>query len=278
MPFGRFRKKKKKNLPEPPSFSKDDDSPFSELQRELEVTKNSRTSELPEPPRKKIPSPPGGEIPGPPRESFSPPIREPTIFQGPPRQSHTKDVTSPSNLPPPPPLSSEQSTIDPAPLFGNEIIGDEILAELKQKKFGSDMKKVPERKAAAISTEELTRRHFRDTRQDYIEAGNKHLELNFYDNAATNYACAILCDIIGGGWQRARRTMSDLSTGTPSAVTDNIIFEGVRLIIEAIRTKNFTFLTRAERTLRSNTENLYPEDVAIIERALKTARAQFGYG
>ncbi len=265
MPFGRFRKKKKKNLPEPPSFSKDDDSPFSELQRELKVTKTSRTSELPGPQRKKIPSSPRAEISGPPRESFSPPVREPTIF------------TSPSNLPTPPPLSSEQSTKDPAPLFGNEIIADEIHAELRQKEFGSDMKKVPERKAAAISTDELTRRHFRDTRQDYIEAGNKHLELNFYDNAATNYACAILCDIIEGGWQRARRTMSDLSAGTPSAVVDNIIFEGVRLIIEAIRTKNFTLLTRAERTLRSNTENLYPEDIAIIEKALRTARAQFGY-
>ena len=277
MPFGLFRKKKKKNLPEPPSFSKDDDSPFSELQRELKVTKTSRTSELPGPQRKKIPSSPRAEISGPPRESFSPPVREPTIFKGPPRHPHTKDVTRPSNLPSPPPLSSEQSTKDPASLFGNEIIADEIHAELRQKEFGSDMKKVPERKAASISTDELTRRHFRDTRQDYIEAGNKHLELNFYDNAATNYACAILCDVIGGGWQRARRTMSDLSAGTPSAVTENIIFDSVRQIIEAIRTKNFTFLTRAERTIKSNTENLYPEDIAIIKKALITARAQFGY-
>jgi hypothetical protein len=314
LPLGPFRrKKKKKNLPKPPSFSEEDDSPISGPPRELlrpprvkspsppetlseqtgppretKFTKTPEASELLGPPRVKTPSPPEAlsEQTGPPRES--PPIREPPIYEGPPRQSYTKDVTSPSNLPSPPPLSgkipssppisSEQSIKAPVPLFDDGTITDEIHAELRKRKFGSDMKKTPKRKAASIPTDELTKRHFRETRQNYIEAGNKHLELNFYDNAATNYACAIFCDLIAEGWQAARRTMFELSTGTPSSVMDNNIFDSARLIIEAIRTKNFNFLTRAERTLQSNTEHLYPEDIAIIERVLKTARAQFGYG
>lgn len=256
--------------------------------REAIFTKTPETSELMGPPRVKTPSPPEAlsELSGPPRES--PPIRGPPIYEGPPKQPHKKGVTSPSNLPSPPPLSekfptpppisSEQSMKAPVPLFDDGAITDEIHAELRKRKFGSGMEKTPERKAASISTDELTKRHFRETRQDYIEAGNKHLELNFYDNAAINYACAIFCDLIVEGYQTARRTMSELSTGTPSSVTDNNIFDSARLIIEAIRTKNFNFLTRAERTYQSNTEHLYPEDIAIIERALKTAKAQFGYG
>ena len=252
MPWPFRKKKKKKELPEPPSFSKEYDSPIS----------------------------------GPPRESLSPPTRDPPIYEGPPRKSPTKEVIGPPNLPPPPPiagktpsqppLSSEQSIKTPTPRFDDGTIAGEIHAELRQKDFGSAMKKTPERKAVTVSTEELAKRHFRDAKQENIEAGNKHLELNFYDNAAISYACAILCDLVGEGWQTAHRTMSKLSSGMPSAVLENSIFDGVRLIIEAIRTKNYTFLTRAERTLQKNTEHLYPEDIAIIEKGLKTARAYFG--
>lgn len=281
MPLGPFRKKKKKNLPEPPSFSKNDKTPFLEPPRESIGTKSPKTSKFQTPPRIETLPPPkaSSELPGAPRE--------PSVFKGPPRQSQPTNLTGPSNLPPPPPLSgktppqpplsSEPSTQAPAPLFGDETTSEEILAELRQKKFGAGMKKVPERKAVSLSTNDLAKRHFQDTRKNYIEAGKKLLELNFYDNVATNYACAILCDLIGEGWQTARRTMTDLSTGIPSAVMDNTIFDSVRQIIEAIRTKNFTFLTRAEKTIKSDTDRLYPEDIAIIEKALKAARAYFGY-
>ncbi len=281
MPLGRFRKKKKKNLPEPPSFSKNDKTPFLEPSRDTISTKPPKTSVLQAPPRIETPHPPraSSELPGSPRE--------PSVFKGPPRQSQPKNLPGPSNLPSPPPfsektpsqppLSSGPPTQAPVPLFSDETTSEDILAELRQKKFGSGMKKVPERKAVSLSTNDLARRHFQDTKKNYIEAGKKLLELNFYDNVATNYACAILCDLIGEGWQAARRTMTDLSTGIPSAVMNNTIFDSVRAIIEAIRTKNFTFLTRAEKTIKSNTGRLYPEDIAIIEKALKAARAYFGY-
>ena len=150
-------------------------------------------------------------------------------------------------------------------------------AELRQREFGSTMKKIPEREAVSLSTQDLAKQHFRNSKQEYIEAGNKHLELNFYDNTATNYACAILCDFLGEGWQTARQTMLNLSSGIPSAVVENNFFDSVRLLLEAIRAKNYTFLTRAENFLKKNMEHLYPEDVAMVEKAIKTARTYFGY-
>lgn len=257
-----FKKKKKKQLPLPPSFSKQDDPG------------------LPGPPRTPPPLPTKKKqvLEGPPRQQQG--------LQGPPRQQPERDVTSHPNLPPPPPifgkvssqppLGSQQPEKAPVPLFDEELTS-EIHAELRQKGFGSAMKKAPERKAISVPTEDLTKSHFRESKQEYIEAGNKHLELNFYDNAATNYSCAILCDLIGEGWQTARRTMSNLSSGIPSEVVENNFFDNVRLLLEAIRTKNFTFLSRAEKFLKKNIDHLYPEDVAMVEKAINTARAHFGY-
>ncbi|MFW9906689.1 MAG: hypothetical protein ACFFFH_20455, partial [Candidatus Thorarchaeota archaeon] len=150
-------------------------------------------------------------------------------------------------------------------------------AELRQRDFGSTMKKAPERKAVSLSTDDLAKQHFQASKQEYIEAGNKHLELNFYDNAATNYACAVLCDLIGEGIQKARHTMLTFGSTVPSAVAQNNFFDSVRLLLEAIKTKNQTFLTRAENLLKKNMEHLYPEDVAMVEKAIKSARAYFGY-
>jgi hypothetical protein len=118
--------------------------------------------------------------------------------------------------------------------------------------------------------------HFQESRQDYIEAGNKNLEMNFFEYAATNYACAVLCDLISESVDKARNTFSQLSSGKPSGVVDNVIFDNVRVLVEATRSKNFTFLTRAEKAIRANLGQLYPEDVAIIEKGIKSAKAYFG--
>ncbi|UCG90678.1 MAG: hypothetical protein JSU57_02815 [Candidatus Heimdallarchaeota archaeon] len=281
-----FRKKKKKELPEPPSFSKQDDSPFLEPPKESSPAPVQEPSIFEGAPIHKGPpiheEPPRHE--GAPIHKGPPIHEEPPRYEGPPRQSPAEDVSSPSGLPPPPiilgkvppqpSIKSEQSTR--TPLFDDEI-ADEIHAELRQRAFGSTMKKVPERKAVSVSTEELAKRRLRDSKQEYIEAGNKHLELNFYDNAATNYACAILCDLIGEGWQSARQTMSKLISGVPSAVVENSFFDNVRLLLEAIRSKNINFLTRAEQAIQKSMKHLYPEDVAMVEKAIKTARAFFGY-
>ncbi|MFX0124421.1 MAG: hypothetical protein ACFFAE_12335 [Candidatus Hodarchaeota archaeon] len=246
-----FKKKKKKQLPDPPSFHKQSES-------------------LQEAPKTPPPLP----------------SKKQQIYEGPPRQQPQKEIAAPPDLPPPPPfaenvplqpaLSSQQTAKPPVPLFDDNL-ANEIHAELRQRDFGSAMKKAPERKAVPLTTEDLAKRHFRNSKQEYIEAGNKHLELNFHDNAATNYACAILCDLIAEGIQTARQTMSRLSSNVPSEVTNNNFFESVRLLLEAIRTKNYNFLTRAENVLKKNIEHLYPEDAAMVEKAIKTARGYLGY-
>lgn len=266
MPRGPFRKKKKKqNLPKPPSFSEEEEE-VSLLQQELNLAGK----------------PSGSKYRGPPKSNE---------FAGPPRITETRKSPPPSlggnpNLPPPPAFSTGQhqppSSISGQPvkkttsLFGNEAITDDILGELKQKKFGSDLEKTPSQKVQHKSVDELARRHFQETKKQYINAGQKHYEMNFHDNASVNFACAILCDFIANGVESARRTMSQLSSGLPSSIRDNVIFESTRLLIEATRTNSYPFLTKAEKTFQSNLGQLYPEDAAIINTALKTARKSFG--
>ncbi|MFX1517510.1 MAG: hypothetical protein ACFFC6_14485 [Promethearchaeota archaeon] len=263
-PFG---KKKKKKLPDPPSFYEQREKPLQGPPKQ--------------PPP--LPTPKQQIFEGPPRQpALEGPPRQPAL-EGPPRQQPDRGIAGPPNLPPPPPFTgivpsqpSPQPVKGPVPIF-NDDLANEIHAELRQRDFGSTMKKAPEREPVPVSTEDLAKRHFRSAKQEYIEAGNKHLELKFYDNAATNYACAILCDLISEGIESARRTMSGLSSNAPSAVAENNFFDNVRLLLEAIKAKNYNFLTRAESLLRKNMDHLYPEDVAMVEKAIKTARAYFGY-
>lgn len=257
-PFGK-KKNKKKKLPDPPSF-------YEQREKALQGAPK-------QPPP--LPTPKKQVFEGPPRQQ---------VFEGPPRQQPDQGIAAPPNLPPPPPFAGnvpsqspqQQHAKGPVPLFDDDL-ASEIHAELRQRDFGSTMKKTPEKEPVPVSTEDLAKRHFQSSRQEYIEAGNKHLELKFYDNAATNYACGILCELISEGLEPARRTMSILSSKVPSAVAENKFFDNVRLLLEAIKTKNYTFLTRAEGLLRKNMEHLYPEDIAMVEKAIKNARTYFGY-
>ncbi|MHA2075616.1 MAG: hypothetical protein ACW97X_13435, partial [Candidatus Hodarchaeales archaeon] len=280
MPIGPFRKKKKvKDLPKPPSFSEEEEE-ISPLQQELNLAGKTTGSKFREPPKQP-------ELKGPPRTTeFRGPPKQPEL-KGPPRIAETREPPirpPPSgfeghpNLPPPPVFSTSQRPSTPtqsnqpvekvSSLFGNEAITDDILGELKQKKFGSALEKTPSKQTQHKSVNELARRHFEETTKNYIEAGQKHEEMGFYDNAAVNFACAVLSDFIANGVEAARRTMAQLSSGSPSSIRDNIFFESSRLIVEATRTKSYPFLTKAEKTFQNNIGKLYPEDAAIVETAL----------
>ncbi len=272
MPLGfRKKKKKKKDLPTPPDLSRKVDKSFQKVLGELYETVPTKSSGMSGPPKtpKKVHRPSLPELPGAPNEFSPPPFDQspPSVLPPPPFQ----DSRRPSN-------QSAESEEPPSQIFGNEAITDEIQAELRSRSFGSSiLEKAPTTPPAPRkTTEDLTRIHFQESRRDYIEAGNKNLELNFLEYAATNYSCAILCDLISVGVDKAKQTFSQLSSGKPSGVVDNVIFENVRLLVEATRSKNFTFLTRAEKVIRANLTQLYPEDVAIIERGIKSAKAYFG--
>ena len=326
MPF--FRKKKKKELPKPPSFEKDDSSTIQGPPVQSGYLKPPEPKEYREK-KEKVASPPiqafsqpslgiqdpprkdSSQFQGPPRTQtpqykgpkadprsidFEPPRKdigqifteELEKYSGPPRSATPPPTTqsAPPHLPSPPPFGPQNQPSPPTgrgapsdaptPIFGSEDASDDILNELKRKSFGSGLAKAPEHTFERKSVDELTHKHFLDTKQEYIAAGNKHLELNLYDNAAINFACAIFCDLLSGGVESARKSINDLSSGVPSGVLDNVIFDNVRIVIDATRTKNFTFLTRAEKVLRSHMEQLYPEDAAIIERGLAAAKSYFG--
>jgi len=267
MPFGPFKKKKKKDLPNPPSITTEDDfqSPLVE-------------SRIPEPPKVQdfqnspsstddYTSKKQGELQGPPR------------LEGPPREG----ISSHPHLPPPPTFGSTKHSSPSSfnrsieeqrsPLFGNENATEDILRELKQTSFGSDLEKAPTEKNERISVDEFNKRRLQETKRNYITAGDKQLELKFYNNAATNFACAILLDLISEGYEAANQTKTDLSRRKPSAILDNLVFDSVRLIIEAVKTRNYTFFSRAEKNLKKQIESMYPEDAAIIENGIKAARA-----
>ncbi|WP_455140462.1 hypothetical protein [Candidatus Hodarchaeum mangrovi] len=278
MPFGPFKKKKKKDLPNPPSFKTENEfqSPAVELK-------------TPEPPKMKdfqkfssstedYTSEKQGELQGPPRLEGPPKDVSGDFYLGPPKEG----ITSHPHLPTPPafgstipssPSSFNRSTEkQTSPLFEDEKVTEDILRELKQTSFGSDLEKAPIEKNQRMLVDEFNKRRLQETKRNYIAAGDKQLELKFYDNAATNFACAILLDLISEGYEAANQTKTDLSRRKPSAILDNPVFDSVRLIIEAVKTRNYTFFSRAEKNLTKRKESMYPEDAAIIENGIKAAR------
>lgn len=277
MPFRPFKKKKKKNLPTPPSLSGKEVSMFDEVLGELKATRGSPTRESTEeasiprtitaPPQKSILPSPNSEydIQGPPRDESSY-FKKTQELQEPPIESRNKRSLNPP----------ETSWDSPSHSFGAEEVSDEILEELKMKNFSPDLVKATPKRFIPKSGDELKRQHLQETKREYLEAANKQLELNFFDNAATYISCAVLCILISDGLDPARSGMSKLSSSLPSGVLDNVIFDNVRLLLEATRSKNFTFLTRAEKALKNNMQHLYPEDIAIIESGIKTAKSFFG--
>ena len=278
MPFRPFKKKKKKNLPKPPSLSKTGGSMFDEVLGELRATQGSETRNSPEevsspkimpaPPQRPIPPSYNSDysIPGPPRKEESFHFNKTQELQGPPIE--TANRRSP-NLP-------KVSYDRQSPSFGADDISDDILEELKMKDFNPNLVKAPPKRFIPKSDDDLKKQHLLESKREYFEAANKQLELNFYDNAATYIACGVLCILISDGLEVARSSLSKLSSSLPSNVLDNVILDNVRLLLDSTKNRNFTFLNRAEKTLRSNLQQLYPEDIAIIESGIKTAKSLLG--
>ena len=251
---------------------------FDEVLGELRATQGSETRNSPEevsspkimpaPPQRPIPPSYNSDysIPGPPRKEESFHFNKTQELQGPPIE--TANRRSP-NLP-------KVSYDRQSPSFGADDVSDDILEELKMKDFNPNLVKAPPKRFIPKSDDDLKKQHLLESKREYFEAANKQLELNFYDNAATYIACGVLCILISDGLDVARSSLSKLSSSLPSNVLDNVILDNVRLLLDSTKNRNFTFLNRAEKTLRSNLQQLYPEDIAIIESGIKTAKSLLG--
>jgi hypothetical protein len=145
----------------------------------------------------------------------------------------------------------------------------DILDELRQADFGSSLHTIPEEKRPHLNLDEVESSRFLAAKDDYLAAGKKHLELNFHENAAMNFSCAILSMFLGLDVFAAAHLIAEIAANLPSSVVDRHIFQGVKLLLKGNLLKNSSFLIQAEKWLLKDTDHLYKEDKDLIHRALR---------
>lgn len=203
--------------------------------------------------------------------------------------SSSPHISSPPPLPPPPDFSQEIVSRPPFPeppsppqisLKEQESVPIEddltsdILDELRQTGFGMDLEHIPLKKAPVKTENELIKDRYVAAKEDYLAAGNKHLELSFNDNAAVNFSCAALCSLMGEDVFEAAHLISELASVLPSSIVSSHIFQGIRLLLKAVLLKSAHFHAQAEKWLLQLSERLYKEDVDLIQRALRYSKAE----
>ncbi|UCG90316.1 MAG: hypothetical protein JSU57_00895 [Candidatus Heimdallarchaeota archaeon] len=146
-------------------------------------------------------------------------------------------------------------------------ITNDILKELRQGEFGSILQHVPDKRP--LTLDEIEGPRFLAAKDDYLAAGKKHLELNFYENAAMNFACAILSMYLGKDVFAAAHLMSELASMLPPPIVNSYFFQGAKLFLKGILLKNRSSLIQSEKWLLKNTDHLYKEDIDLIKRALR---------
>ncbi|MFX0182879.1 MAG: hypothetical protein ACFE95_07340 [Candidatus Hodarchaeota archaeon] len=265
-PFIR-KKSKDKNLPPPPSLSDLLDNPFdappssSHPAPSLSDNEESRIEDPPE----IIPSTP----PLPDREESyfteSPELPPPPTFP--------QNISTRPPFPEPPPLpQAEIQEYAPVP----DDLTSDILDELHQIGFGSYLQDTPEEKAPVRTVDEVTRKLYLTAKDDYLAAGNKHLEMKFYENAAVNYTCAILCTFLGEDVFKASHLISELASEIHSSVINSQFFQGTRVLLKANLIRSPPFFYQAEKWLLADVDNLYQEDKEVIRRAIQVSKMNLG--
>ena len=196
-------------------------------------------------------------------------------------QNSSSDVNKYEFSPPPmlsedilsrPPLSNEfePPTEDDSFLSGpDDIFSADILEELEDSGFGSFLKAVPPEKPVTIVPESLALKQFEEAKIAYLEAGEKHVELKFYPNAANLYSCAILCELISKDVFQAAHLMKELGTKLPKELVKKRVFQGVKVLLQANLLKKETLLAKAMELLFHSTNYMYEEDKALIHRAIR---------
>jgi hypothetical protein len=188
-------------------------------------------------------------------------------------------------LSPPPTLSDE--ILNRPPLHEEVISGDfeypstlpveddltsDILKEIIDGGFGSILKSIPPQKPRVLHVEELAIKEFKAAKDAYISAGEKHLELKFYENACCLFSCAILCVLLSEDAFQAAHLMKDLGSRLPSTVINSHIFQGVKLLLKATLLKKEAYLKQAENWLFHDPNHMYKEDRELIERAIRESK------
>lgn len=204
--------------------------------------------------------------------------KPPSVFDHPP-----SSIFTPSGLPPPPSQSQDILSRPPLPespaksalhkpdaVIIQDNITSDILNELRREDFGSFLQQIPEGKRQ-LTLDEIEGPRFLAAKDDYLAAGRKHLELNFYENAAMNYSCAILSMYLGKDVFTAAHLMSELAIMLPPPIVNSYFFQGAKLLLKGILLKNPSYIDQAEKWLLKDTDHLYNEDIELIRRTLRQA-------
>jgi len=202
----------------------------------------------------------------------------PSVFDHPPSSgsppsglphppSQSPDILSRPPLPESPTKSAPQ---EPDAVIIQDNITSDILNELRQEDFGSLLQHIPEEKHR-LTLDEIEGPRFLAAKDAYLAAGRKHLELNFYANAAMNFSCAILSMYLGKDVYTAAHLMAELASTLPPPVVNSYFFQGGRLMLKGILLKNPSYLDQAEKWLLKDTDHLYMEDIDLIRRAFRQA-------
>ena len=174
-----------------------------------------------------------------------------------------------------PPLLEEQAhtsieTI--SSMYIEDDITSDILRELAESGFGSDLSSIPAKKPVVLHIEEFAIEQFRAAKDAYLTAGKKHLELNFNENASSLYSCAVLCVFLSEDAFQAAHLMKELGTKLPSELVRSHIFQGVKLLLKANLLRDISYLKQAEKWLFYDTNHMYKEDQELIYRAIHESK------
>jgi hypothetical protein len=202
----------------------------------------------------------------------------PSVFDHPP-----SSISPPSDLSPPPSQSRDILSRPPLPespaklalqeqdaFIIQDNITSDILKELRKEDFGSLLQQIPEEKRL-LTLDEIEGPRFLAAKDDYLAAGKKHLELNFNENAAMNFSCAILSMYLGKDVYTAAHLMSELASMLPPPIVNSYFFQGAKLLLKGILLENPSYLAQAEKWLLKDTDHLYKEDTDLIRRAIRQA-------
>jgi hypothetical protein len=188
----------------------------------------------------------------------------PSVFHHPPSQS--QDILS---RPPLPETPAKPTPQDQDAFIIQDNITSDILKELRREDFGSFLQHIPEE--SPLTLDEIEGPRFLAAKDAYLAAGEKHLELNFYANAAMNFSCAILGMYLGKDVFTAAHLMSDLASKLPPPIVNSYFFQGARLMLKGILLKNPSYIAQAEEWLLKDSDHLYKEDIDVIRRAIRQA-------
>jgi hypothetical protein len=191
-------------------------------------------------------------------------------------------IEPPAHLPPPPEFSRQIVQRPPFPepqkrqpsesadsmAIADDLTGD-LLDEIRELGFGAFLDPIPLEKTPEPSFDERTSARYLEAKDVYLDAGRKHQELDFTQNAAMNYSCAILCSFLGKDVFEASHIIKELASTLPPPIINNFAFQGVKMLLKANLLNDFSLLDHAKNWLLKNSDHLYKEDKDVILRAIK---------